>query len=89
MKYIWIMCVVLFCCADAKAWQGVNLDTGTLIEIRSTGKTPPTQGNIKYFDYEVGEIKLGYLNMYEQNMGLIVDLDTGDLVRVRMSPVKQ
>lgn len=88
MKYISTACIALLFCTDAIAWQGVNLDTGAVIEIQSVGMAAYTEGNIEYFDYEVGEIKLGYLNMYEQNIGLILDLDTGDLLRVRMAPIE-
>lgn len=88
MKYITTAFMALLFCADAIAWQGVNLDTGTLIEIQSVGMAAYSEGNIEYFDHEVGEIKLGYLNMYEQNIGLILDLDTGDLLRVRMTPIE-
>jgi hypothetical protein len=27
---------------------------------------------------------MGYLNMYEHNVGLLVDLDSGELIRVKM-----
>ena len=88
MKYFWATFVALLLSTEAFAWQGVNLDTGAVIEIRTDEGITLTEGNIEYYDYELGETKLGYLNMYEQNMGLIVDLDTGDLLRVRMSPVE-
>ena len=88
MKYISTVFIALLFCTDAIAWQGLNLDTGTVIEIQSDGMAAYTEGNIEYYDHEVGELKLGYLNMYEQNMGLIVDLDTGDLLRVRMTPIE-
>lgn len=88
MKYFWTTFAALLLSAEAFAWQGINLDTGSVIEIRVDEGITLTEGNIEYYDYELGEIKLGYLNMYEQNMGLIVDLDTGELLRVRMSPVE-
>ncbi len=88
MKYSGIIFTALLLCAEAGAWQGVNLDTGTVIDIRIENANSFTEGNIQYFDYEQGELKLGYLNMYEQNFGLIVDLDTGDLLRVQMSPAE-
>lgn len=89
MKCNWAVLSILLLCADAYAWQGINLDTGTIIDIRIENAISFTEGNIQYFDYEVGELKVGYLNMYEQNFGLIVDLDTGDLLRVKMSPAAQ
>ena len=41
-------------------------------------------GNVIYFDYDSGEEKQGYLNMYDQNIGLLLDFNSGDLIRVRM-----
>ena len=88
MKYTVIIFIIFLLCAEAGAWQGINLDTGAVIDIRIDNANSFTEGNIQYFDYEEGELKVGYLNMYEQNFGLIVDLDTGDLVRVQMSPAE-
>ena len=67
------------------AWQGYNLDTGTVIYVDLGNNSEDlTIGNVTYFDYDSGEQKFGYLNMYEQNIGLLMDLDTGDLIRVQM-----
>ncbi len=61
------------------------MDTGTVIIVSvEAGQEDLTIGNVIYFDYDTGEEKLGYLNMYEQNIGLLMDLDTGDLIRVKM-----
>ncbi len=73
--------------ANALAWQGFNIDTGTVILVDTAGENDLTMGNITYFDYDTGTQKLGYLNMYEQNIGLILDLDTGDLIRVQMEAI--
>ena len=89
MKVILIAAITMLTCVNAWAWQGINLDTGTMIEIKTYGATSVPDGNIEYFDYDLGEIKLGYLNMYEQNVGLIIDLDTGDLIRVQMHAIEQ
>ena len=88
MKYLGIIFTAMLLCTEAGAWQGINLDTGAVIDIRIDNANSFTEGNIQYFDYDEGELKLGYLNMYEQNFGLIVDLDTGDLLRVQMSPAE-
>ena len=73
--------------ASALDWQGFNIDTGTVILVDTAGENDLTMGNITYFDYDTGTEKLGYLNMYEQNIGLILDLDTGDLIRVQMEAI--
>ena len=86
MKAILSIIATFLFSANAFAWQGINLDTGTLIDIKIEDLNSFTAGNIQYFDYDLGELKLGYLSMYEQNFGLIVDLDTGDLLRIQVSP---
>ena len=61
------------------------MDTGTIIYVSvEPGQEPIKMGNVIYFDYDTGQEKLGYLNMYEKNIGLLMDLDTGDLIRVQM-----
>ncbi len=74
---------ILFC-TQAFAWQGFNMDTGTAILVNTEGKDDITTGNVVYFDYDEGLEKIGYLNMYENNLGLLVDLDTGELIRIKM-----
>lgn len=61
------------------------MDTGTVIFINLGGELEnSTTGNVTYFDYDSGQQKVGYLNMYEKNIGLLMDLDTGELIRVQM-----
>lgn len=78
---------ILVASANALAWQGFNMDTGTVILVDTAGQNDIKMGNITYFDYDTGIEKVGYLNMYEQNVGLILDLDTGDLIRVQMEAI--
>ena len=70
--------------ANSWAWQGFNMDNGTVILIQTDEQEEIQMGNVKYFDYDSGEEKQGYLNMYDQNIGLLLDLNSGDLIRVRM-----
>jgi hypothetical protein len=84
MKHLLALTLCLLYCSQAIAWQGYNLDTGTVILVSIEGKDDLKMGNVTYFDYDTGEQKLGYLNMYEKNIGLLMDLDTGDLIRVQM-----
>lgn len=60
------------------------MDTGTAILVNTEGKDDITTGNVVYFDYDEGLEKIGYLDMYENNLGLLVDLDTGELIRIKM-----
>jgi len=77
--------VLLVSVNTAFAWQGYNMDTGGVIYVDTKlGQETLTTGNVKYFDYDTGQEKLGYLNMYEDNLGLLMDLRTGDLMRVKM-----
>ncbi|MFK7794489.1 MAG: hypothetical protein AB8B89_03995 [Gammaproteobacteria bacterium] len=64
------------------------MDTGTIILVNTEGRNDITMGNVVYFDYDTGLEKIGYLNMYEHNVGLIVDLDSGELMRVKMEQRK-
>jgi hypothetical protein len=84
MKYIFVAIVGLVMSTQAIAWQGYNMDTGTVIMVNIEGRSDITTGNVMYFDYETGLEQMGYLNMYEHNVGLLVDLDSGDLMRVKM-----
>jgi len=85
MKSIIVFLFCLFYSVSAFAWQGFNMDTGTVIYVSTdAGQEDLMMGNVTYFDYDSGEQKLGYLNMYEKNIGLLMDLDTGDLIRVQM-----
>ncbi len=84
MKYIVATVIGLVLSAQAAAWQGYNMDTGTIIMVNTQGEEDITTGNVVYFDYDTGLEKIGYLNMYEQNVGLLVDLDSGELIRVKM-----
>jgi hypothetical protein len=88
MKYIFATIIGLVLCSQAAAWQGFNMDTGTVILVDTTDRSDITIGNVVYFDYDTGLEKTGYLNMYEQNIGLLVDLDSGDLMRVKMESRK-
>ena len=78
---------MLLVSSQAFAWQGFNMDTGTVILVDTAGLDDSKMGNITYFDYDTGTAKVGYLNMYEQNVGLILDLDTGELIRVQMEAI--
>ena len=78
---------ILLVSTQAFAWQGFNLDTGTVILVDTAGQDDIKMGNITYFDYDEGTAKVGYLNMYEQNVGLILDLDSGELIRVQMESI--
>ena len=84
MKYIFVTIIGSLLCTQAMAWQGYNLDTGTVILINTEGRDDISIGNVSYFDYDTGLEKMGYLNMYEQNIGLLVDLDSGELMRLKM-----
>ena len=84
MKYILAIIVGLVFSTQVAAWQGYNMETGTVILVDINGKNDITTGNVAYFDYDTGLEKIGYLNMYEHNIGLLIDLDSGELMRVKM-----
>ncbi|MFK8028336.1 MAG: hypothetical protein AB8C40_09795 [Gammaproteobacteria bacterium] len=84
MKYIFVAIISIVFCSQASAWQGYNMDTGAVILLDVADNKNITTGNVAYFDYDSGSEKIGYLNMYEQNIGLLIDLDSGELIRVKM-----
>ena len=81
-----VLIILLGCLLStyAWAWQGFNMDNGTVILVQTDDQEQIQMGNVTYFDYDSGEEKQGYINMYDQNIGLLLDLDSGDLIRVRM-----
>ncbi len=89
MRQIWIGLIGILVCTEVLAWQGLNMETGAVIDVNISGNIYEREGNIEYFDYELGELKLGYLSMFSRELGVIVDLDSGDLIPVQMSEVNQ
>ena len=80
----YVLAIIFGCLfsTHAWAWQGFNMDNGTVILIESEEQIQ--MGNVRYFDYDSGEEKQGYLNMYDQNIGLLLDFNSGNMIRVRM-----
>ena len=89
LKYMLTIIFGCFLSTQAWSWQGFNMDNGTVILIQTEEQEHIQMGNVVYFDYDSGEEKQGYLNMYDQNIGLLLDLDTGNLIRVRMDELKE
>ena len=73
MKYLLSIFAGLIFSTQAMAWQGFNMDTGTVIFVDTAGQKDIKVGNVKYFDYDDGTEKLGYINMYDQTLCLILD----------------
>ncbi|MEM8844987.1 MAG: hypothetical protein AAGB35_08090 [Pseudomonadota bacterium] len=88
LKYIIAIIFGYILSTQAWSWQGFNMDNGTVILIQTEEQQQVKMGNVTYFDYDSGEEKEGYLNMYDQNIGLLLDLNSGDLIRVRMDELQ-
>lgn len=92
MKQYSLLVALLMFCSSAMAWKGIDMDAGTIIDIQLQGAQKPTQGNVMYLDHADEELKLGYLNMFDAELGVILDLESGELIRVKMAnqpPVQQ
>ena len=84
MKLFLLLITLFIFCSPVWAWQGFDMDTGTVIDIQLEGKERPQQGNIMYLDHADEELKLGYLNMFDAELGVILNLESGELIRVKM-----
>ena len=68
----------------ASAWGGYVTDTGRRIEIESYDHQGQGEGEVEYYDYETGEYKTGYLDMFPGGDGELIDYETGETYDVEM-----
>ncbi len=66
------------------AWDGYNNDTGASIEVESYDHNGQGEGEVEYYDYESGEYRQGYLDMYSGGEGELTDYQTGETYSVDM-----
>ena len=67
-----------------EAWEGYDYDTGDYIEIESYDHQGQGEGEVEYYDYESGEYRTGYLDMYPGGSGELTDDETGETHEVEM-----
>ena len=70
--------------SSAQAWDGYNNDTGSSIEIESYDHQGRGEGEVEYYDYDSGEHRSGYLDMYPGGSGELTDDETGETYQVDM-----
>jgi len=67
------------------AWDGYREDTGGSIEIESYDHRGKGEGAVEYYDYDSGEYRSGYLDMYPGGSGQLTDDETGEVINVDMN----
>lgn len=66
------------------AWSGYSYDKGNYIDVETYDHKDQGAGPVEYYDYEDGEYKTGYLDMYSGGTGTITDDETGESFDVDM-----
>lgn len=73
-----------FCCNPGLAWDGYKVENGEAIEVETYDHQGQGEGPVEYYDYETGEYRTGYLDMYPGGSGTITDDETGEEIEVEM-----
>ncbi len=81
MKKLLLLCLFP---VSAFAWEGYNYETGTYFEVDSYNHRGRGEGEVEFYDYETGEYKQGYLDMYSGGSGDLYDYETGETYSVEM-----
>ena len=79
-----VLFLYFFSIQFATAWEGYNYDTGSYIEIESYDHQGQGEGEVEYYDYDTGEYRSGYLDMYPGGSGELTDYETGETYEVDM-----
>ena len=67
-----------FSISNAFAWGGYDSTTGAHIDIDSYDHGGTGEGSVEYYDYDSGEYRSGYLDMYPGGSGTLTDDETGE-----------
>ena len=73
---LFLIIVFLFtsiCYSNAYAWEGYNYDKGNYIEVESYDHQGQGEGEVEFYDYDSGEYRSGYLDMYPGGSGELTD----------------
>lgn len=76
--------LALLLSTTVSAWDGFNYDTGSPIEVDSYDHQGRGEGEVEYFDYNSGEYRSGYLDMYRGGSGELTDYETGETYQIEM-----
>ena len=76
--------VIVTALTQGYAWDGYNVDTGGSIEIEEYDHQGRGEGDVEYYDYESGEYRSGYLDMFPGGSGELTDYETGETYNVEM-----
>ena len=83
-RYALIAILLSFVSTSAFAWSGYSYETGNSIEVESYDHRGIGEGDVEYYDYDSGEYRSGYLDMYPGGSGTLTDDDTGESFEVDM-----
>lgn|GEM_PF-3473281 len=81
---LWQALVLAITSSPVAAWDGYVVETGTAIEVISYDHQGNGEGEVEYYDYEAGEYKEGYLDMFPGGSGELLDYETGEVLQVDM-----
>jgi len=76
--------IILATIINCYAWDGYSYDKGNYIDVETYDHQGNGEGPVEYYDYESGEYKSGYLDMYPGGTGTITDDETGESFDVEM-----
>ncbi|MGH7964389.1 MAG: hypothetical protein ACRERD_21655, partial [Candidatus Binatia bacterium] len=68
----------------AVSWDGYNTETGSGIEVETYDHDYRGEGEVEYYDYDSGEYKSGYLDMYPGGTGELTEDETDETFEVGM-----
>lgn len=66
------------------SWDGYSYEKGNYIDVESYDHKGIGEGEVEYYDYQSGEYRTGYLDMYSGGTGTITNDDTGESFEVEM-----
>ena len=79
-----IFCLLIFSSQPLNAWDGYNYNTGNYIDVESYDHRGRGEGEVEFYDYNSGEYRSGYLDMYPGGSGELTDYTTGETYDVHM-----
>ncbi|KGQ26347.1 hypothetical protein JP33_04865 [Gallibacterium anatis CCM5995] len=83
MHFLLFTIVIIFA-SPAFCWTGYNYDTGSYFEVERYDHQGLGEGPVEYYDYNSGEYKSGYLDLFPGASGILYDEDTGEEFDIQM-----
>jgi len=83
MKNAIIFCLIAYS-STALSWDGYSYETGGYVDIESYDHGGQGEGEVEFYDYNSGEYRQGYLDMYPGGDGELTDYTTGETYEIDM-----